>query len=259
MDSLAEPHTTDDGNTQWPYWAQPQPELFNELKSRVSGLTSAEAALRLQKYGANTVDAGSRSSVFRTLLKQFLSPLVLILIFAAGVAASVGELHDALIIGCIVLASSLLGFTQEYRASRAVESLRKSVSLSATVLRDGTARAVPAEAIVPGDIINLSAGSLVPADAVILASRDLNVSEAALTGETFPVGKAPGISPPQAQIGSRLNCVFTGTSVRSGTATALAVATGHRTEFAAIAHAVTRQLPETEFSRGIRRFGYLMT
>ncbi|NEJ23374.1 magnesium-translocating P-type ATPase [Rhizobium leguminosarum] len=260
MDISAEPHTTDtDGNPQWPYWAQSQPELLKKLKSQLSGLTSAEAALRLQRYGANTVDAGSGSSAFRTLLKQFLSPLVLILIFAAGVAASVGELHDALIIGCIVLASSLLGFTQEYRASRAVESLRKSVSLSATVLRDGTARAVPAEAIVPGDIINLSAGSLVPADAVILASRDLNVSEAALTGETFPVGKAPGISPPQAQIGARLNCVFTGTSVRSGTATALAVATGHQTEFAAIAHAVTRQLPETEFSRGIRRFGYLMT
>ncbi|WP_416067655.1 magnesium-translocating P-type ATPase [Rhizobium sp. ZK1] len=262
MDNSADSGTTyldrSTGN-QRPYWALPLPELLRELKSRPSGLTSAEAKARLQVYGANTVDAAGDAGAFRTLLKQFVSPLVLILIFAAIVAASVGELHDALIIGCIVLASCLLGFTQEYGASRAVESLRKSISLSATVLRDGTERAVPAAAVVPGDVISLSAGSLVPADAVILSSRDLNVSEAALTGETFPVGKAPGISPPEAQIGNRLNCIFTGTSVRSGTATALVVATAGRTEFATIAHAVRRQLPETEFSRGIRRFGYLMT
>ncbi|WP_454856733.1 magnesium-translocating P-type ATPase [Rhizobium binxianense] len=242
-----------------PYWAKPDAVLLAEFKSQLSGLTSAEATARLQTYGPNTVKAGSDGTAFRTLLRQFLSPLVLILIFAAGVAASVGEMHDALIIGCIVLASGLLGFWQEYSATRAIESLRQSISLSATVIRDGREQAISAAAVVPGDIIRLSAGSLVPADAVILSARDLNVSEAALTGETFPVGKTPGVSPPEAQLGARLNCVFTGTSVRSGTATALAVATGPHTEFAAIAHAVTRQLPETDFSRGIRRFGYLMT
>ncbi|MBB3593490.1 Mg2+-importing ATPase [Rhizobium sp. BK529] len=262
MDNFAESgtaSTSQEASTRRPYWARSPEELFEELKSQSSGLTSAETGARLQVYGTNTVNAASGAGAFRTLLKQFVSPLVLILIFAAVVAAGVGEMHDALIISCIVLASSLLGFTQEYGASRAVESLRKSISLSANVLRNGAEEAVPAEALVPGDVIRLSAGSLVPADAVILTSRDLNVSEAALTGETFPVAKAPGISPPDAPIGARLNCVFTGTSVRSGTTTALVTATGSRTEFAAIADAVTRQLPETEFSRGIRRFGYLMT
>ncbi|MDE1993051.1 MAG: HAD-IC family P-type ATPase, partial [Rhizobiaceae bacterium] len=242
-----------------PYWSKTGELLFAELKSNRAGLSAADAEQRLQTYGPNVIGIDKSANALRTLARQFLSPLVLILIFAAAVAATVGETHDALIIAAIVIASSLLGFSQEYAATRAVEALRRSISLSVAVLRDGTEQTLQAEAIVPGDILRLSAGSLVPADAVIIASRDLNVSEAALTGETFPVGKAEGISPPEAQIGDRLNCVFAGTSVRSGTATALVVSTGNRTEFAAIAQAVARQVPETEFSRGIRRFGYLMT
>lgn len=242
-----------------PYWAKSVAVLFSEYKSQPSGLSAKEAAARLQIYGLNTLSIDGRANALRILLKQFLSPLVLILIFAAIVAAGVGEMHDAVIIGCIVGASCLLGFSQEFSASRAVESLRRGISLTTTVVRDGKEQTIPADQLVPGDIIHLSAGSLVPADAVLLSAQDLNVTEAALTGETFPVTKATGISRPDTPIGDRLNCVFTGTSVRSGIATALAVKTGNDTEISAIADAVTREVPETDFARGIRRFGYLMT
>jgi magnesium-transporting ATPase (P-type) len=146
---------------------------------------------------------------------------VLILIFAAIVSAFVGEGSEAAIIGAIVLASCLLSFTQEYGASRAMEALKARIGRRASVLRDGAAASVAVEEIVPGDVVALSAGNLVPADGVLLAARDFNVSEATLTGETFPVVKAPGTSAPDAQIGQRGNAVFTGTSVRSGTATML--------------------------------------
>ncbi|WP_065091751.1 magnesium-translocating P-type ATPase [Rhizobium leucaenae] len=243
----------------FPYWAKSIAQLFAEYKSQPTGLSAIEAAARLQTYGLNTLNATGQADAFRLLLKQFFSPLVLILIFAAFVAAAVGEMHDAVIIGCIVGASCLLGFSQEFSASRAVESLRRSISLTATVIRDGKEQTIPVSYVVPGDIIKLSAGSLVPADSVLLTAQDLNVTEAALTGETFPIAKSPGISTPDTPIDDRLNCVFTGTSVRSGIATALAVKTGNNTEFASIAEAVTREVPETDFARGIRRFGYLMT
>jgi len=159
----------------------------------------------------------------------------------------------------IVLASCLLGFTQEYGASRATEALKQRISRKAIILRDGAECSVDAEDIVPGDVIRLSAGNLIPADGILLEARDFNVSEAVLTGEAFPLVKSPGRSAPDAAVAHRTNAVFTGTSVRSGTATVLAVRTGSSTEFAAIAASLERRIPETEFAKGIRRFGYLMT
>ncbi len=242
-----------------PYWSKAEDVLLHDLSSQITGLSPEEATSRLKSYGPNTVGIQKRTNALYILVRQFMSPLVLILIFAATVSYLVGETHDAIIISVIVLASCLLGFSQEYGATKALEALKQSISLSATVIRGGIESLVPARTIVPGDIISLAAGSLVPADCVILSSRDLNVSEAALTGETFPVSKMAGICAPDAQIAARSNCVFTGTSVRSGMATVVAVATGGRTEYAAIAGAIAGQTPETDFSRGIRRFGYLMT
>lgn len=241
------------------YWSKAEDILLRDLESRPTGLSAEEATSRLGSNGPNTIGAPKHTNALHILIRQFLSPLVLILIFAATVSSLVGEIHDAIIISAIVLASCLLGFSQEYGATKALLALKQSISLSATVLRNGMESLVPASTIVPGDIIRLAAGSLVPADGVILSSRDLSVSEAALTGETFPVSKMAGICPPDAQIAARSNCVFTGTSVRSGTATVVAVDTGGRTEYAAIAGAIAKQTPETDFSRGIRRFGYLMT
>ncbi|WP_245455932.1 magnesium-translocating P-type ATPase [Mesorhizobium sp. M7A.F.Ca.US.008.03.1.1] len=241
------------------YWSIKTDDLLRSLETSPSGLAASEAASRLAKFGRNTPASKSSASALVVFARQFRSPLVLILIFAASVSAFVGEGQEAAIIGAIVLASCLLSFTQEYGASRATELLKQRISRKVIVLRDGVECSVAAEDIVPGDIIRLSAGNLIPADGIILDARDFNVSEAVLTGETFPVVKAPGRSAPEASVAQRGNAVFTGTSVRSGTATVLAAATGAHTEFASIAAALERKIPETGFARGIRQFGYLMT
>lgn len=241
------------------YWALDPVELVKLLATSRSGLSGSEAAARLAICGRNSLASRSKGSALGVFARQFRSPLVLILVFAAVVSAFVGEGHEAAIIGAIVIASCILSFTQEYGASRAMEALRQRISRKAAVLRDGVERMIDVEEIVPGDVISLSAGSLVPADGVILESRDFNVSESVLTGETFPVVKSPGRTVPEAGVAQRTNAVFTGTSVRSGTAKVLAAATGTHTEFAAIAEALERRIPETEFAHGIRMFGYLMT
>ncbi|TRC71923.1 magnesium-translocating P-type ATPase [Mesorhizobium sp. WSM4307] len=241
------------------YWSIETNDLLLRLETSVSGLASSEAASRLAKFGRNTPASTSSASALAVFARQFRSPLVLILIFAACVSAFVGDGQEASIIGAIVLASCVLSFTQEYGASRATEALKQRISRKAIVLRDGAECSVAADDIVPGDVIRLSAGNLIPVDGIILEARDFNVSEAVLTGETFPAVKTPGRSAPDAALTLRTNAVFTGTSVRSGTATVLAAATGPRTEFASIAAALERQIPETGFARGIRLFGYLMT
>ncbi|TGQ29083.1 magnesium-translocating P-type ATPase [Mesorhizobium sp. M00.F.Ca.ET.216.01.1.1] len=241
------------------YWSIESSELLQRLGTSASGLASAEAASRLAKFGHNTLVSRSSTSALAVFVRQFRSPLVLILIFAAAVSAFVGEGHEAAIIGAIVLASCVLSFTQEYGASRAMAVLKQRISRKTAVLRDGLECSVDSDDIVPGDVVRLSAGNLIPVDGVILDARDFNVSEAVLTGETFPVVKAPGRSAPEAMVARRTNAVFTGTSVRSGTATVLAAATGASTEFASIAEALEQRIPETEFARGIRLFGYLMS
>jgi Mg2+-importing ATPase len=195
----------------------------------------------------------------RLLLTQFRSPLVLILIFAAAISAAVQEWVDAAIVIAVVIGSALLGFIQEYSASRAVERLRAQVRIRAMVLRDGQPLAVPTVEVVPGDILLLSAGSLIPADAVVLETKDFFVNQAVLTGETFPVEKTPGRVPAAASLAERTNTVFMGTNVRSGTARALVAQTGMATAYGQIAERLTLRPPETEFERGIRRFGYLLT
>ena len=241
------------------YWSVPAEGLLARLHTQTAGLSADEANARLRNSGPNTISRTRGTSASTAFLRQFRSPLVLILIFAAIASGFVGLGSEAIIIGIIVLASCVLSFTQEYGASRAIEALTARVARTAVVLRNGKESPVAVEEIVPGDIVKLSAGNLIPADGIVLEARDCNVSESALTGEIFPVVKAPGVSAPDAQVGQRGNAVFTGTSVRSGTATMLAVHTGEGTEFASIAAALSRSAPETEFARGIRRFGYLMT
>ncbi|MFN2168902.1 MAG: magnesium-translocating P-type ATPase, partial [Anaerolineae bacterium] len=166
---------------------------------------------------------------------------------------------EALIILGIVLGSALLSFFQEYSASTAAEKLRAQVTVMVTVLRDGQARQVPAEELVPGDVVLLSAGNLVPADGVLLEARDFFVNQAVLTGETFPVEKHPDPVAAGASLTGRTNCIFMGTNVRSGSAQALIIQTGAATAFGQIAKKLTLRPPETEFERGIRSLGYLLT
>ncbi|MBX4898892.1 magnesium-translocating P-type ATPase [Rhizobium bangladeshense] len=242
-----------------PYWSLSAETVLAELRSSRHGLSTSEVARRLKDSGPNSLRQDRSHSATAALARQFRSPLVLILIAAAAISAFVGEGHETLIISIIVLASCLLGFFQEYGASQATEKLKRRLSQKAVVLRNGAESTIRVEEVVPGDILHLSAGSLIPADGIILEARDLNVSEAVLTGETFPAVKIPGIAEAGAPLSRRSNVVFAGTSVRSGKACVLTVKTGIHTEFASIAESLERQVPETEFSRGIRRFGLLMT
>jgi Mg2+-importing ATPase len=190
---------------------------------------------------------------------QFRSPLVLILVLAAVLSLVLRDWLDALIILLIVLGSAVLGAVQEYRASTAVQRLRARIALKTTAVRDGETQPLPAAELVPGDIVLLSAGSLVPGDGVVLETKDFFVNQALLTGESLPVEKQPGAVAARATLPQRTNCVFMGTSARSGTARVLIVRTARATEIGAIADRLQRRVPETDFERGLRQFGYLLT
>jgi Mg2+-importing ATPase len=240
------------------YWGEDPTELMARLGTGTQGLSAAAAAERLRRFGANTVEEQQQLTALRLLLRQFESPLVLILVFGAVISMVLRDWVDASIILAIVLGSTVLGFVQEYRASAAVVALRRRLALTVQVMRDGAVRTVAASAIVPGDVIQLSAGNLVPADGVVLEAKDFLVTESSLTGESFPVEKRPEVVAPDTPLAGRTNCVFLGTSVRSGTAAALVVETGRHTAFGAIAARLRAQAPETEFARGVRQFGYLL-
>ena len=241
------------------YWGSEPGELMAQLGSTPEGLPSSEARRRLQEYGANVLRDRRRLSRLAVLGRQFRSPLLLMLVFAAGAAILTGAWLDAGTVLVIVLVTVGFGYSREYSAQTAAARLRARLHARTTVLRDGRAESLPVEEIVPGDVVLLSAGSLVPADGVVLEATDFFVSEAVLTGESFPVQKTPGAVQPSAALGARTNCVFVGTNVRSGTARCLVTMTGAATVFGGIAGRLTLRPPETEFDRGVRRFGYLLT
>ena len=241
------------------YWALDPAEVMGHLASGPAGLSSAEAARRLAQYGPNELREQGQLSRARVLWNQLRSPLLLLLVFAAGASVLTGAWVDAAIVLAILVASIGIGYSREYRAQVAADELRARVQAVATVLRDARRVAIPLREVVPGDVVVLAAGSLLPADAVVLESTDCFVNEAVLTGESFPVEKTPGVVARTSVLTERTNCVFLGTNVRSGTARCLVVATGAATQFGAIAHRLTLRPPETEFDRGLRRFGYLLT
>lgn len=240
------------------YWSRPAASLLRGLGAHVEGLTSHQAAARRQRWGDNAVATEEAAGAWPLLRRQLSSPLVVILLLGAAISLGLQEWTEALIILAVVSGSVLLGTAQEYRASTAMAALRQRLALNTRVWRDGALRSRPASTLVPGDVIELSAGNLVPADGVILGATDFLVTEASLTGEPFPVEKQAGVAPADAPLGARRNCVFLGTSVRSGTARVLVVETGRRTAFGAVAASLRRGEEDTEFSRGLRHFGYLL-
>lgn len=223
-----------------------------QTNKQSSGLTGDEARRRLQKFGFNEpVIKHSASAVGRFLL-LFAEPLMAILLVASAISAFVGEWVNAGIVLVMVMLGVILNFVQTSRSQRAAENLRKAVSLTAAVLRDGTWREIPRREVVADDVIRLAAGDLVPADARLIESRDLHVQEAALTGESSPVEKH------KSGTNTAFSSVFLGTSVVSGTATAIVTATGGDTECGEIAKKLSEKVPETDFERGTRKFGYLI-
>ncbi|GEO86050.1 MULTISPECIES: magnesium-translocating P-type ATPase [Alphaproteobacteria] len=241
------------------YWSRPQATLLTELDTSPRGLSTQDAEARLRKVGANLLRDEHRFSGLRIFLSQFKSPLVLILVAAAAISTAVGEWKEATIITAVILASSLLSFYQEYSASLALQQLKERISFKVKVWRDGGSLTLPASVLVPGDVIDVAAGDLIPADAVVIEATDLHVSQSVLTGETFPVEKSAGETPAQAPLAQRSNMLFAGASVRSGIGRAVVVATGSATEYGMIAGHLQLEPPETDFARGIRRFGYMVT
>ena len=240
------------------YWSRRVEDLLAELGSRPEGLSTQDAAARLLRHGPNAVEDQRQPTWPALLMRQFESPLVLILVFGAGISLWVRDWVDAAIILTIILGSAVLGFAQEFRASVAITALRRRLALTVEALRDGRVTTIPASDVVPGDVIRLAAGSMVPADGVILDAVDFLVTEASLTGESFPVEKRAGVVAEDAPLAHRLNSAFLGTSVRSGTATVLVVKTGRETEFGGVARRLKARPPETQFARGVRQFGYLL-
>lgn len=241
------------------FWSLTSEQLLSNLHSSRNGLQPADAEQRLKRYGLNAISAQQQTTALRLLLSQFKSPLVLILIFAAIISGIVGEWVDAIIVIAIVLGSTILGFVQEYNASNAVAKLRSQVTVKSRLLRGDQPQMLPSEHVVPGDVVLLSAGILIPADGIVLEADDFFINQAVLTGETFPVEKKPATVPENASLAQRTNCVFMGTSVSSGTAKVLIVLTGKNTVFGQVAERLRLRPPETEFERGIRHFGNLLT
>ena len=226
------------------------------------GLTAQEAEARLSRFGPNDPASTHRGAFAFELLHLFLNPLVIILLVASVISAFLGQKIEAELIFVIVVFSVTIDFVQTYRSQRAIQRLQEHVSLTATALRDGQWQEVKRQEIVPGDIVRLSAGDLVPADGQLLETRDLYVQQAALTGESMPAEKeVPAGGQVQVEEKPPLarDLVFLGTSVVSGTGVVRIVATGPHTAFGAIAARLADRPEETEFQRGLRRFGLLIT
>ena len=228
------------------------------LNATEAGLDEKEAQKRLKRYGANLLKPSKKLHSLSLLLSQFKSPIILLLIFAACLSFYLHQVTGASIILIIISISGLLGFWQERRAADAVAGLLSIIQIKASVLRDRTQKEVLTEYIVPGDIIILKAGDIVPADCRILQSKDLFVNEATLTGETYPAEKTAGTLDRDTPLAGRTNSLFMGTNVVSGTARAAVVHTGTDTEFGRISQRLKVREPETEFERGVKHFGYLL-
>jgi len=242
------------------FWDTPLDGLLGELGATPQGLTTLEAQRRLRVYGPNSLAKERRFAAIVEFIRYFGNPLIVVLLVASSVSFALGQRIDALIIIAMVVMSVALNFYQEYQARTAVENLRRQVASTAIVLRDGHEQTLPVADLVPGDVVRLNAGSIVPADCRLLEEKDLYVRESALTGESMPVEKEVKdlIGGPHG-ITDAENSIFLGTAVQSGFAKAIVVRTGGETAFGHIAARLIERPPETEFDRGIRHFALLIT
>ncbi len=241
------------------WWLKPVAVYQQELASDAKGLSSAEASSRLSKYGPNQFRGRRQASMLLQFLSRFKNPLVILLLAASAISAITGEIANFIIISVLVMFSVTLDFVQEHRAGKAAESLRQSVEVRATLLRDGEARETPVTDVVPGDVALLSAGDMLPADGLLLEACDLFVKQALLTGESYPVEKRPGnLTAAATDLQDAVNAVFMGTTVISGSGKMLVIKTGAKTAIGAIADSITRKPPPTSFEIGAQRFGMLI-
>lgn len=233
--------------------------MLAELETSTAGLSTEEAERRLEEHGPNAVAEDDGHGRLAILGKALLNPLVVLLAILATVSIATGDSRAAIVMGLMVLLGVSLRFVQEARADSAAKKLRAMIKVTATAARDGAPREVPLADLVPGDVITLSAGDIIPADVRLLSAKDLFVIQASLTGESMPVEKfeAPEPTAPASAL-ERRNVCFLGTSVESGSGTAVVVCTGGATYLGSIARAVLGPPVQTAFDKGVSRFTWLM-
>ena len=235
------------------------PDVMRTLATSPQGLTDSEAETRRETYGPNEVAQEEKHGWLWRLMISLRNPLVVLLAALAAISFATGDARAGTVMCLMVVLGVLLKFIQEARADTAAAQLKAMIKVTATVFRDGQAMEVPLKEIVPGDVVKLSAGDMIPADLRVLTSKDLFVIQASLTGESLPIEKFDAremredVSPLEFS-----NACFLGTSVESGTATAVAVATGKQTYFGSMAGTIVGQQVETSFDKGIKRFTWLM-
>ncbi len=241
-----------------PFWNLEIADAYKQFSSGENGLSAKEATNKMQSYGPNLIAAKANNSAIILFLSQFKSPITILLMVAALLSAGLGDIADTVIIFLIVLASSILGLWQEKGAADAVRELLKMVQLHCNVIREGKNLELSIPEVVPGDVVLLSAGDIIPGDCLIISSQELFVDEAAFTGESYPVEKITGVLSIETPLGKRSNSLFMGAHVISGQAKALVVQTGQKTAFGKISASLKLRPPETDFEKGIRKFGYLL-
>ena len=223
------------------------------------GLSSNEAASRLKKFGLNIIPSHKKFAWWKELAQHFKSPLIILLLIAATISFSVAETINATIIIVIVIASVAIDYFQERDAGNAAEKLKQAVKSRATVIRNGVEQEIQSQDICVGDIVLLNAGKIIPADVRLLIAKDFFINQSSLTGESFPAEKQPGaIESASNDLSSWNNIAFLGSSVISGTAKAVVVQTASGSEFGKIAQKLSSREEETDFSRGMREFGYII-
>lgn len=239
------------------FWEYDTNHWFGVLNSSANGLTQAAVNRIVQAKGLHPVRNSSFKKYFFLFLSQFKSPLMLLLIGAVILSGLLGDTSDVIIILFIVVSTGLLSFYQERNAGKVVEKLQSLISIKSTVLREGVQQEIIASNIVSGDILILNAGDLLPADCLLLSSDELYANEASLTGESFPTRKEPGVLPVQTELANRSNCLWEGTNIVSGNATALVIQTGESTLYGQLTKSAARSF-ETKFEKGIRDFGFFL-
>jgi len=232
-------------------------DVLRELGSTAAGLSGEEAVRRLAETGPNAVRT-HKAGPLSVLGRQLRSPILILLIVTAGLSLLLGDVTNSIVIGVILVASVGLGFSNEYRAELAAEALHSRVTHKAVAVRDGSLVEVDVVDVVPGDILHLSLGAIVPADIRLLSCEDLLCDESILTGESLPVDKSPGPIPGGAALGDLSSCVLMGTVIQSGSCVGVVVYTGAHAEFGRIALGLGTRQPQTEFELGLRRFSLLL-
>jgi Mg2+-importing ATPase len=241
------------------FWNLSSESLQSQLEATQAGLNQREARARSVKFGPNTLRDHRERSLLIQYLSHFKNPLVMVLLAASAVSALTGEITGFVIIWAIVMMSVTLDFFQEYRAGRAADQLKKTVAVRATVLRDGHPQDIPIAKLVPGDVVLLAAGDLIPADCRLLEAKDFFINQSLLTGESYPVEKhALELPAPAADLSQAGNAVFMGTSVISGMARAMVCRTGADTAVGDIADSLVVKPPPTAFELGTQSFGILI-